>query len=447
MNKVTAKVSTQVEAALDQQACASEGWANKLRLWFAIVFGAAALWLWSSGSQARYIYLTLAVSWLIALLVIKAKLKGEFPASLVTLTTNLDLAIISLGLLLCWWTGLFAERAPEIFFCYFPVLATTAMRYRLGLVIKAGVYTAIFYTVVATIATGFPFVPLTMLIAMTIVTALVSWKPKSLLVKAVADAAQEAYELGAKEREAELADKIQAGILAHEIQQVPGLWVVAKHEAGLETGGDYYYVFETEQGPLLAVGDLGGQGIKATLAVAQLHSQLSNIVLRESSLPGILQALNAVLWQRHHGAQQFTCVLARWEGEEMHYVNAGHLPAIRLSKQQRSQLPVTSGPVGASEQATFTEETVTFPARDLLLVYTDGLYNEATPERAHGIAEVERMTDQFSHGEVNTICYRVFDCCKPHREIPKDDRTLVVIRRQPSAFEKAGQETPAGAAA
>ncbi len=60
----------------------------------------------------------------------------------------------------------------------------------------------------------------------------------------------------------------------------------------------------------------------------------------------------------------------------MHYVNAGHLPTIRLSKQQRSQLPVTSGAVGASEQATFTEEMITFPARDLLLVYTDGVYSE-----------------------------------------------------------------------
>ncbi len=105
MKKVPATVSAQVEAALDQQAVASEGWANKLRLWFAIVFGAAALWSWSSGSPARYIYLTLAVLWLIAMFVIKARLKGEFPASLVTMTTNIDLAIISLGLLLCWWTG------------------------------------------------------------------------------------------------------------------------------------------------------------------------------------------------------------------------------------------------------------------------------------------------------------------------------------------------------
>jgi hypothetical protein len=447
MKKVTAKIPKQVDAALDQQACASEGWANKLRLWFAIVFGVAAAWSLSSGSPVRYIYLTLAVLWLIATLVIKAKLKGEFPASLVTMTTNLDLTIINLGLLLCWWTGLFAERAPEIFFCYFPVLATAAMRYRISLVIKAGIYAALFYTLVATIAMGFPFVPLTMLLAMVVVTALVSWKPKSLLVKAVTDAAQEAYALGVKERETELAEQIQDGILAREIAQVPGLWVVAKHEAGLETGGDYYYVFETGRGPLVAVGDLGGQGIEATLAIAQLHHQLSEIIRRETSLTGILEELNAALWQRYRGARQFTCMLARWEDEELHYVNAGHLPAIRLSKQQRSQLPVTSGPVGASEQAAFTEATLNFPARDLLLVYTDGLYSEATQDTKQGVAEVERMIDQFSHGEVNTVCYRVFDCCKPHREIPKDDRTLVVIRRQPSAFEKTGQEASAGAAA
>jgi len=448
MKKVPAKIPKQVEAAFEQQACASEGWANKLRLWFAITFAAAAVWSWSDASQAKYIYLTLALLWFIATVAIRFRLKREFSVSWVSVTTNLDLTIINFGLLLCWWAGVFAARESELFFCYSPVLAMTAMRYRLKLVVKAGLYAAIFYAVIATLALGqFPFVKFVMLVAMTIVTALVSWKPQSLLVSAVTDAAKEAYELGVKEKQHELATVIQDGILPRELPETPGLWITAKHEAGLETGGDYYSVFETKQGPLVVVGDFGGEGIDGTLAVARLHTTLSLIVLREERLPGILKDLNAALWQRYQGAKRFTCVLARWEGEQLHYANAGHLPVIQLSQRKRSRLPVTSGPVGVSEQATFTEETAPFPARDLLLIYTDGLYTEVTTDKDQGIAEVERFTDQFSHAEVNTLCYRVFDCSRPGRDTPKDDRTLVVIRRQPGAVEKTERETQAGAIA
>jgi len=35
------------------------------------------------------------------------------------------------------------------------------------------------------------------------------------------------------------------------------------------------------------------------------------------------------------------------------------------------------------------------------------------------------------HGEVNTICHRVFDCAQPGLEATKDDATIVVVRRQP----------------
>ena len=444
MSKPKAQISKHVETVLDQQAGATENRANKLRWWFIVVFGVAAAWTWNSGSSAKYTYTMLSVSWLITALMMKAKLKRANSA----LPVMIDVTIINLGLLLCWGTGAFATHAPEIFLCYFPVLGLAATRYKLGLVIKASLYGIIFYTLMASFAVGVPWIQLAMLAAMMMVAVSIARQPKGLVMQAAADAAEESYALGVKEREVELAGQVQDALLGREMAAVSGLWVVAKHEAGLKTGGDYYSVFETKQGPLVIVGDLGGQGIEATLAVAQLHRLLSSIILRESQLPRILEELNTALWQLYHGTRQLTCVLARWEGEQLHYINAGHLPAIHLDKQQqRSQLPVTCGPVGASEQANFIEETSTFPARELLLLYTDGLYSEATPDRQAGIAEVERMTDQFSHSEVNTVCYRVFDCCKPHRDIPQDDRTLVVVRRQPSAFEKAGQEAPTGAAA
>ena len=120
----------------------------------------------------------------------------------------------------------------------------------------------------------------------------------------------------------------------------------------------------------------------------------------------------------------------------MEYVNAGHLPAIHLSKERRFQLPPTCRSVGEVGETIFVAQTVPFPARDLLLIYTDGLSARLGDNRESGVAEIEALADRFSHGEVNTLCHRVFECARPGLEEPKDDCTLVVVRRQPKAAEE-----------
>src|SRR5262249_60333079 len=107
-----------------------------------------------------------------------------------------------------------------------------------------------------------------------------------------------------------------------------------KHGAGTETSGDYFQIFDTPRGPLVIVGDLGGQGFEAVGEVAEMSRRLRRIVSREANLPKILEELNGYLWEQYQGRRPFTCVLAEWEGEQMRYVNAGHLPMIQMSKPQ-----------------------------------------------------------------------------------------------------------------
>ncbi|MFZ4986872.1 MAG: SpoIIE family protein phosphatase, partial [Blastocatellia bacterium] len=81
--------------------------------------------------------------------------------------------------------------------------------------------------------------------------------------------------------------------------------------------------------------------------------------------------------------------------------------------------------------ASFTVSTVPFPIRDLMVVYTDGVFSKLSSDRAGGVAEIEAMAGRFSGGEVNTLCHRIFDCAQPGFERNPDDATVVVIRRQP----------------
>ncbi len=437
MKQLKESLPKQVDAALEQWARAAEGWATAVRLIFAVAFAASAAWMWSHYSNAKYIYLLLTAAWMVVMAIgLSVKRSSE---SKVTAMTMIDLTIVHLGLAGFVQQELFPKLGAGVYLCYFPLLAVAANRYRVMLVMKAGLYASAGYAAISWWGGSPPWFRLAMLSATTAVFVMGSRKPKDLVVNIAGKAVEEAYELGAKRKELELIPQVHQLFLPPPIVDLPQIWSSSKHGAGAETNGDYFHIFDTPRGPLLAVGDLGGAGFKAISEVAELHQQLGRVVSRETSLPGILEELNTFVWEKYQGRRQFTCVLTRWEGEQMRYVNAGHLPMIQMSKPQgaqivgHKQLPVTCGAVGMQAEAVFTESVVSFPVRDQLVIYTDGVFAKLTGDRTKGVAEVEALAEKFGGGEVTTLCHRIFDCAQPGFEPNKDDSTVVVIRRQPTA--------------
>ena len=104
-----------------------------------------------------------------------------------------------------------------------------------------------------------------------------------------------------------------------------------------------------------------------------------------------------------------------------------------MSKPQGAQavnqhsLPVTMAAIGVAEEIAVEEAVVPFPVRDLMVVYTDGVFAKLASERQKGIAEIEAMAERFSGGEVNTLCHRIFDCAQPGFERNPDDSTVIVV--------------------
>jgi hypothetical protein len=357
----------------------------------------------------------------------------------VAAVTMIDLTIVHLGLAAFVWQGLFPKLGSGVYLCYFPVLAIAANRYRMTLVIGATLYAIIGYATLSLFGGSPPWFRLAMLLTTGFVFVMGSRKPKDLMVNIASRAAEEAFAIGAKQKELELVPQAHQLFLPPPIVDLPQIWVSSKHGAGTKTSGDYFHIFDTPRGPLVAVGDLGGEGFKAVSEVAEMHQRLNKIVNRETDLTKILKELNGYLWEKYQGHRPFTCVLAEWEGERMRYVNAGHLPLIQMSKPQgaqivgHKQLPVTCGAVGAQAEADFVESVVPFPARDQLVIYTDGVFAKITNDRDKGVSEVEALAEKFGGAEVTTLCHRIFDCAQPGMDQNKDDSTVVVIRRQPTA--------------
>ena len=439
-------LSGRIDGALTEHAGKTESWAGTVRLLFAFTFAAAAGWSWSRPDNAKYIFLALAVVWLAVKLLIDLLQKQTPTNAQVSANTLIDVTIVNLGLLAFVQQGIFPTPGGGLFLCYFPILAVAANRYRMRLVIQAGLYAMIFYGILAWYAGSSPWLRLAMLGTTVLVFVMGSRKPRTLVAEVADQAIDTAFDLGVQQTEMALMAQAHQLFMPPPIVDLPALWCTSKHGAGSRSSGDYYRVFETERGPIVIVGDLGGQGFEALADVKAMHEELSRIVARESSLPKILESLNAYLYGKYKGDRPFTCVIAEWKGEEMHYINAGHLPMIQMSKPHGAHavnqhtLPVTCGPVGVQATATFTESVVPFPIRDLMVVYTDGVFAKLTTDRAKGIAEIEAMAEQFSGGEVNTLCHRIFDCAQPGFDRNPDDSTVVVIRHQP---EPAHAETKA----
>ena len=431
MQKILAQIPHHIDAAFALSVTSADKFANLLRWVFGAIFAVAFLWSWNDSGAIKMIYLGMALVWMFVALVFGREPKTNSLGS-ANLLLYFDLAIISLGLLGCAWQGLLINKGAIIFLCYFPVLAMVARRNNILLLARVVIFIIVFYTILSLVAIGsFPLLRGLLIAAMGFAAFAVTRKPKKELVNGASEAVREAYELGAKEKATELTALVHEHLMPPVQYHLPGLYVTYKHAVGSETSGDYYQAFETPRGPLVILADLMGQGLAAAMIVAQLQHKIAGLAEQQKSLSEIATELNAHIWEKFQGTQKMTCVLARWEGAKLHYVNAGHLPTLHLSKREVFTVPVNNAAaLGADENITFTENELEFQKGDMLLLYTDGAYAGLAADRENGAREIERMTNEFNSGEVNTLCHRIFDCGQPEYFRVLDDSTVVVVRRQ-----------------
>ena len=151
MKKILAQIPKTIDDIFGQFGATAHHAANQLRWYFAALFLVATLWNWSDDSAAKFIYPVLALLWLMT-----AFLWGRRPNRNPVNNFSLwvDVAILSLGLLLCAWQGVFNTKGWLVFLCYFPVLALTARRYNFLLVLQVAAFLVAFYALVSLFAIG-----------------------------------------------------------------------------------------------------------------------------------------------------------------------------------------------------------------------------------------------------------------------------------------------------
>lgn len=238
------------------------------------------------------------------------------------------------------------------------------------------------------------------------------------------------------EKELGIAQELQAGMLPRDLDLRPELDITAEMVPARHVGGDFYDVFALgDDEYCIAIGDVSGKGVPASLFMVRAMTLLRTEMLRPQTLEWAVQRLNAALCEDNERCMFVTLmvtILNRRTGE-LRYVCAGHNPMVLGKKGGQFEfLPAPPGILaGVDEEATYASAGLRLAPGDVLILYTDGVTEAMNSQ--HELFTEDRLLDclrgdpEASAAEVAARADNAVAAFVDGAP-PSDDLTMVVLR-------------------
>lgn len=242
-----------------------------------------------------------------------------------------------------------------------------------------------------------------------------------------------------------LASGIQKMLLPRSAPRIAGLDVDARYIPAQKIGGDLYDLFALPNARLgVAVADVSGKGIPASLLMAICRANLRQIAPRHDSPARALIELNHAMsgdLQREIFVTMAYAVIDAAAGT-VTLARAGHELSLFVRRDRATGLYASEFiggegmPLGMVDEALFAEviadRVESFNAGDVLVLYTDGITeapNEEQKEFSGGrLADVVRALHNRSARELNDAILENVQRFSGAAE-QRDDLTLVTVKR------------------
>lgn len=212
--------------------------------------------------------------------------------------------------------------------------------------------------------------------------------------------------------------------------------VAARCEPAESVGGDFFHLVRLGGGRLgLMLGDVSSHGISAALLMAQVLSA-AGIVARDEGHPGevvrrIRRELDRELASTEMHLSLFYGVMAA-EGSDryLRYANAGHPHAFLLGcgGTGAQRLEALDPPLGTEGPGPFREAAVKCGEGDVLLLFTDGLFEPARQGRVESESLLVEAARGAVDGEMEAVVEALFTASDRMEGGGDDDRTAMAVR-------------------
>jgi len=239
------------------------------------------------------------------------------------------------------------------------------------------------------------------------------------------------------ESELELAQDVQKTLLPQEVPKIPGLEIAAFSRPAQIVGGDYFDFVDFSNGLHgLAIADVAGHGISASLHMASIQALLRTLVPVNKSPAEVMGQLHKLFIHNIRFETFVTFFIGAFDSstKTLTFSNAGHLPPLVLrnnksKKESVEMLRPTGAAIGLIEEAEFAEKTIELQKEDLLVLYTDGITEAVNLQNQEfGRERLIKLIQQVNNAPVKQVVQEIRQGLEEFSEgKPLADDTTIVI--------------------
>lgn len=238
------------------------------------------------------------------------------------------------------------------------------------------------------------------------------------------------------EEELSIARTIQEKLLPNPLRHFNGLDISAMNVSSRQVGGDYFDIIEHQNQLYLAIADVTGKGIPASLLMANLQAMLHVLTPVSDTLSCATGKINDIIYKNTPSDKFISFFWGAYNADThaFQYVNAGHNPPFLLRDGQSEPILLSDGGVLLGAMPTlipYKSATITLQKNDVIVMYTDGV-TEALDEGEEEYGE-ERLAECILKNrslDAEGIMDAVIDDVKKFTNNNySDDITMLVLKK------------------
>jgi sigma-B regulation protein RsbU (phosphoserine phosphatase) len=240
----------------------------------------------------------------------------------------------------------------------------------------------------------------------------------------------------ALERDLELASQVQRGLLPQTDTRFGDWRIHYQYKPAGIVSGDYCDLIPPahEDGNLIfLLGDVAGKGVAASLLMTHLNAMFRSLARIGLDLDRLLEIANRLFCESTIAGQYATLVCGRaGKSGEIEIGNAGHAPALLVSRNGVTEIGSTGLPLGMFSTSRYPIQRIRMEPRDTLLLFTDGI-SEARDlsGKEYGIGGLS-LAASGRHGwpskELVSACLNDIDLYSSGTR-QADDQTIMAVHR------------------
>lgn len=241
------------------------------------------------------------------------------------------------------------------------------------------------------------------------------------------------------EREMNIANSVQRGLLPLESPKIPNYGFYDFYQPAKYLGGDYYdYIMLPDGRLVFALGDVSGKGVAASLLMAKLSAEVRSGLIIESSFEATVKRLNVVFSEPRWDNRFITFFFGvlNPKTNEILFHNAGHVPPILVSPDGNVQMLGEENiglPLGVMDDTEYPETSFTIENGQKLVIISDGITDAMNAQEQYftldGVLNYLKkskteLVEDFGKNLINAI--HSFAGRTPQT----DDQSLIVVGRR-----------------